>query len=45
MLDEGEPGIGGVQVELIDLKQTQENGGTEVVAQILNADTLTWEML
>ena len=43
MLDEGEPGVEGVRVELIDLKQTQENGGTEVVAKILNADTITWE--
>ena len=43
MLDGGEPGIEGVKVELIDLKETAENGGKEVVAQILNADTLTWE--
>lgn len=43
MLDAGEPGVEGVRVELIDLKQTQENGGTEVVTKILNADTITWE--
>ena len=43
MFDSGEPGVEDVKVELIDLKQTAENGGKEVVAQILNADTLTWE--
>lgn len=43
MFDSGEPGIQNVRVDLIDLKQTEENGGTEVIAQILNEDTLTWE--
>ena len=42
MFDSGEPGVGNVRVDLIDLKETEENGGTEVIAQILNPDTLEW---
>lgn len=42
MFDSGEPGVSNVRVDLIDLKQTEANGGTEVIAQILNPDTLEW---